>query len=409
MSVRKIVILTTGQPSTNPRMVKEVEALVTNGYQVKVFYSYWAAWAQNYDQSILKQYPGIFKEVGGNPLTAGKVYLLTRVLHKLMRMGASKIPALKKYALARTALALQLAAARERADLYIAHNLGALPAAALAAKKWMASLGFDAEDYHRGEWAKEDPYYKAVCFVEESYIPGCTYVTAASPLISKAYRALFPGLPVTTVNNVFGKRYLQPYRESDNKNLSLFWFSQTVGANRGLEIVVQALNQLHDYNITLCILGDASGAYRSKLMQLSRKPQAITFMQPVSSDKIFSIAAQFDIGLSTEIPCCANREVCLVNKLFSYLLAGNCIVASDTPAQQEFLNTCQGIGMLYKNADAGHLAEVLSKLYNDRPLLNTYKKNALAIAGATLNWEEESKKFLTIIHTVLEEDRKTKL
>jgi len=39
---KKIVIVTTGQLSTNPRMLKEVDALLGQGHQVKVLYSYWA-------------------------------------------------------------------------------------------------------------------------------------------------------------------------------------------------------------------------------------------------------------------------------------------------------------------------------------------------------------------------------
>ncbi len=38
-----------------------------------------------------------------------------------------------------------------KADLYIAHNLGALTAAAMAAQKNNARYSFDAEDFHRAQ------------------------------------------------------------------------------------------------------------------------------------------------------------------------------------------------------------------------------------------------------------------
>ena len=46
------------------------------------------------------------------------------------------------------------AAAAVAADLYIAHNLAALPAARHAARRHRGRLGFDAEDYHRGQFCR---------------------------------------------------------------------------------------------------------------------------------------------------------------------------------------------------------------------------------------------------------------
>jgi hypothetical protein len=82
---RKIVIVTTGQPSTNPRVVKEVEAFIGNGFEVKVFYSYWASWGQVADKAILAKYAGVFKEVGGNPATRRIAYFISRLQHKVIR------------------------------------------------------------------------------------------------------------------------------------------------------------------------------------------------------------------------------------------------------------------------------------------------------------------------------------
>jgi glycosyltransferase involved in cell wall biosynthesis len=398
---RKIVIVTTGQPSTNPRMVKEVEAFIGNGFQVKVFYSYWASWGQVADKAILTKYSGVFKEVGGNPSTSRITYFISRLQYKVIRLLCPVFPFLAQFALARTTLALRKAARREKADLYIAHNLGALPAAAIAAKSNKALLGFDAEDFHRGERAVSDPDYKSCCWVEETYLPRCSYITAAAPLIAQAYEELISGIRLTVINNVFSKKFLQQIATHEENTLKLFWFSQTIGANRGLETVIMALNRLEGSRISVCLLGDCSPVYKEQLTRLANDPSAITFMAPVKSDDIFSIAATFDVGLSTEVPHCLNRDFCLTNKLFSYLLAGNCIVASDTSAQSQFLSQNHAVGVLYRHNDADHLAAQLDKLYKDKSYLSQCRQNAVLLAASTYNWEEESRTLLSIIDHIL--------
>ena len=105
--------------------------------------------------------------------------------------------------------------------------------------------------------------------------------------------------------------------------------------------------------------------------------------------------------VSEEIPYYENRNICLTNKIFTYILAGNCILASDTDAQKDFMNTYRGIGLLYKYNDAEELANQIKRLYHDKAFLKTCKINALALAENSMNWEIESKKLTKIIAGVL--------
>ena len=136
-------------------------------------------------------------------------------------------------------------------------------------------------------------------------------------------------------------------------------------------------------------------------MHLSENPNSIYFIEPVPPDEIFKVASKYDIGLATEIPHTQNREICLTNKLFSYLLAGNCILASDTAAQKLFLEENTGIGLLYKNGEATDIARQIRKLYENPLMVNNCKRKSLELAGTTLNWEIESQKFLKLIENTL--------
>jgi len=252
--MKKIVILTTGQPSTNPRMLKDLDALYKAGYSVKVFYSFWNSWGTAADQQIIQKYPcDVFCLVGGSIVSNKSSYYLSRAIQKLLFQFDKIFFFLSDYIISRTAFLLARKAKNEKADLYIAHNLGALPAAVQAAKKWGAKCGFDAEDYHRGEYLKQDKSYNLARKVEEKYLPQCNYITAASPLIAAAYKKIAL-TNITVINNVFSKSYLQPFRSDDGRGLKLFWFSQTVGPDRGLEFVIKAINKLERFNISLHLM-----------------------------------------------------------------------------------------------------------------------------------------------------------
>ena len=55
-----IVLLSTGQPSTNPCLVKKAIALAASGYRGTVLCSFWLSWAVKIDKkSLLKIHQSI--------------------------------------------------------------------------------------------------------------------------------------------------------------------------------------------------------------------------------------------------------------------------------------------------------------------------------------------------------------
>lgn len=405
---KKIMIVTTGQPAANPRVMKEYESLVKHNYNVKVIYTYAAKWSHDIDQAKFEK--GLLKKddfilAGGTPLTSPVKYFFSRVFFRLckMMMTVAPIRFFRDMAVARPSFALQIVARRHKADLYITHYVGAIPAAASAAKKHNVPFSFDAEDFHRGE----PVYYKSqkehVSRVEDHYLKNAFYISGASPLIADAYARLFPGKNVITLNNVFNRRFIQPQKKMaySTEPLKLFWFSQNIGPNRGLEIIIEAMNIVGS-GLSLHLLGNNKNEeyYRSLLAQ-SNMPDQIHIIPPVMPEEIFKVAARFDIGLASEMPLSVNRNICLTNKIFTYLLAGNCILASDTAAQKALMDTYPQIGMLYKSDNAATLAAHITKFVKDRSLLHQYHINALEIGSKVLNWEIEEKKFIKEVEAAL--------
>lgn len=403
---KSIVLVSTHQPAANPRALKEYETLKALGYKIKYLYSYNTDWSYRIDEKKFKK--GLlarqdFIEVCGNPHSHPVKYFVSRVLHRLFRIFASISPFCKELSTSRSAFALRNATRKIPAHLYIAHYLGALPAAANASAKYKAPLIYDAEDFHRGEESFYGAQMKNVIAIEEKLFPKATLITSASPLITAEYKKYFPLQNIVTIRNVFSRKYQQPLKNSSQQPLKLFWFSQHIGYSRGLEVFIEALNCLPSADISLTIMGNVlSEQYNQKLLALSKQPQKIILKHTAPPEEIFAIAAGYDIGLAGEVPDCYNKEICLSNKIFAYLLAGNCILASDMQGQKEFIDQYPAIGFTYRYNDPKDLALKINRLYYDRVLLKNCQQHASALAGKELNWENEKEKWIPRIKELLD-------
>jgi len=406
-SLKKVLLVTSGQPSLNPRLVKEADALAGAGYNVTVLYAYWNDWGTQHDKPLLvdKKWKAI--RVGGDPEQKTLTYFISRLFNKISKYLILKTGANNYFAdiaIARSSYFLIKEAKKHQADLYIAHNLGALPAAVKAAEFYKKPCGFDAEDFHRQEVNDDvnSSHFKITSYLEDKYLPLVNYLTASSPLIAEKYAKLYKR-PVTTILNVFPKTAGLSIVNNPHQPLKLFWFSQTIGPNRGLETVIKAI-ALSKQKIQLHLFGQLAEGYQQQLLQIAQTvavvDSQIFVYTPIAANKLFNAAAQFDIGLaSEEAEFCLNRNISLTNKIFTYLQSGLAIAASNTIAQSTFVQQYPKTGKIYNGAQ--ELSVILTAYNQNRELLYQTKKEAFEIGQTQLNWENESKKFLNVIDNIL--------
>lgn len=402
---KRAVLVTSGQPALNPRLVKEADALVSAGYQVTVIYQYWNRWGTAADRLLLASRAWTAVCVGGDPEQERALYLCTRIVYKMgrwcaTRFGVSRLTA--KWALGRGSWLLSAKAAAIPADLYIGHNLPALPAVVRAARKWGAVCGFDAEDFHRSESSDDPADFRArlARWTEDKYLEQTDYLTTSAPLISREYRRLYPTTDPVTVRNVFPKTAVSR-EEKPPGPVQLFWFSQTVGPGRGLEEILAVLADFSPGEVCLNILGECSAAPGSQFDELRKAlaiaPEQVHFLAPVPPDQLITLAARFDIGIAAETGVPLNRDICLTNKLFTYLQAGLAVVASDTRAQQDFAGQYPGALSLYPRGNARELSRVL-RAYLEMPhVLRDRQRENKYLADTVLHWEAEQKIFLAAV------------
>lgn len=397
----KVVLMALGQPSTNPRLLKEAVWFSEKGYEVHVLYCFWAKWGYYTDKKIFARYPFIkWVEIGGNPYSRKLIYLYTRVRFKIYRLIASRFPMSLYWAeqsISRCYFELFKSGEAINASLYIAHNLGALPVVGKIASILNKPFVFDAEDFHRGQNATGSFEYIQHSLIENYWMPKAGLITVASPLIANKYKQLL-GLESLLINNVFSKKNAALVNTEISLPVKLFWFSQTIGKERGIEEILTALRKFPTHNFSITIMGDLNSEMenylRSFILEEKKMIVDLKFLSPVEPNKIFEIAANHDIGLALETGSNENNDLICTNKLFTYLLAGNAVLFTSTSAQEYFFNQHSNIGWIYPSGNIDSLCLILEQIITNPIQLSSFKKNAGKLADESYNWEIEQNKLI---------------
>lgn len=298
------------------------------------------------------------------------------------------------------------------ADLYIAHNLQALPVAARAAAATGGLLGFDVEDYHIDEDSGQfsDSFQQRVkTVIMRRRIKMCVYVTATSEAMADILESELSIPRPTVLYNVFPLCYragvLPPDARrvndsggADNRIYTAYWFSHVVALDRGLQDFIKAMPLL-DRRVDLHLRGGIHGDAREQLLTLAADngvAERIHFLPPIHAEDLVCDAAQYDFGLALEQPVSKNRLITVTNKLFTYYLAGNAVVATATPGQREVMDKAEGAGFLYEPGDHRDLAAQINRIFSAGEL-SAMKCRSWEIGETIFNWDVEMPKFLSII------------
>lgn len=403
----RVCLVTTGQPSTNPRLVKEADTLIEAGHDVHVVGAHWTDWAAETDRQLLADRAWTASLVDWRRESAPALFHWSRLRSWAARRAAPMRPAstyLALSSLSRVGPELRRRVGAVGADLYVAHNIGAIPIAYDVGRSRRVPVGFDAEDFHSGQFpaGADDDGVRTTRETERRLLPRCSYVTAASPLIAEAYRDLCGIALPPVILNVFplSDRPADAPRRRSSSRLTLYWFSQTIGPDRGLEDVVRGMGLLGN-DVELHLRGRWHGRYEAELRQVAASSgvaqERIISHEPAPPGEMVRLAAAYDVGLALEPGITPNNDVALSNKIFTYLLAGNAIAATRTRAQAA-LAPDLGIAAAWSNAgDPMSLAAALLPWLEHRQTLDEARDVAWRLGTERFNWDVEKKKWLAVI------------
>jgi glycosyltransferase involved in cell wall biosynthesis len=409
----RICIITSAPICCNPRVVKEADALTAAGFNVRVVASQHVEWVVAWDRELMLSRKWKHDPVrwDGTDFNSKRIRLMTGLRQRSFQVLAKGTPRSKatERAFARLYDTQLAKAITEKADLYIAHNPAALPVAAAAADRFGVSFAFDSEDFHSGEFTageQDSESFRLLSNLEAKYLHRCVYVTVSSEQIADALAERYSIPRPTVIHNVFSwsERTKLDGKIKDRRGeaLSLYWYSQIVGLNRGLQDAIRAVSLLTQ-PVQLHIRGDASSEVKDQLLQLAAECSVtnVFFHSPVPPDELLSRAVEHDIGLALEQPVNINRSITVTNKLFFYLLAGLGLAATNTEGQRAIMQNSPEVGFVYEAGDHRALALELQKLIDSPALLGRRKTAALNAARERWNWEEESRRLVEAVSSAL--------
>lgn len=202
--------------------------------------------------------------------------------------------------------------------------------------------------------------------IERKYILQCDFFTIASPFYRDLYINLYNvTAPFFLVLNVFPEFDSNINEKGDKCNpmsISLYWVSQTIGLDRGLQDIFSVFHEL-DTSFELHLRGNVTRFVKSELIKILKDSSALSrvFFHPFVSQDIFRIRMrEHDIGLALEPGFGLNNEIAVSNKIFDYLSCGLTVVASDTKGHNYVFEHAMDKVVIYERGDADSLLSAIN-------------------------------------------------
>jgi hypothetical protein len=212
------------------------------------------------------------------------------------------------------------------------------------------------------------------------------FVTAAGHGVASYYRDRY-GVDPLVIDNVFalGARPLP----RDRRTLSLYWFSQTIGPRRGLDLLIDSLGRAA-VPVKLALRGRTDARFASALVARAAGVAPLVDLHiepPADPDQMVEIAARYDVGVSLEDQTIPHRALCTPNKLFVYLAGGLAVAASPTPGQQPILATAGGAVVPIDGSDTSRFEAAVRLWSRDRSAIDAARLAAWDAAAARWRWD----------------------
>ncbi len=399
---KRIALLTAGHLSSCPRLIKEAELLSQNGYAISIVYLNSIPRIAKLDSYFVDQHKNWeFHEVKWDNSFETFISRFYFRFFNLCGISSKYIQSTSKKLIDKVV--------NIKADLYIAHHPSVLVAASMAASKYKSKYAYDIEDafpfVEDGSYM-DNPDFN-IQYLERKYINDTCYTSTASPLYAEVYMQLYK-LKKSPINllNVFNIN-TTPVEYSDRKDLqkvSFYWYSQTVGLNRGLQDLFMAVNRLRENSFELHIRGMCTNEVKQTLMNLldsDMHKSNIFFHDSVSMAELSQRNKEHDLGFALETSTSLNRDLCISNKIFDYLCAGLMIVASNTSGHKYITSELGEHCIAYNEKDVDALTKALQFFVDNKALIANAKSKSLELAKKKYNWVIQSAQYLNMINNEL--------
>ena len=403
---RTVLILIVGHLASAPRAQKEARALRTAGARVLVRGNWSNADLVAEDQALARELDVDFAAV--TDLRRGTGRLADRWRQRLAR-EANRLGLVTGRALGPGAPELLREARRIRADLTMVHSEPGLWVGRKLLEQGFR-VGVDFEDWFSRDQLPSDrnaSVRHALDVLERHMLAHahCCLATTAAMSSALADHAGVGRTP-TVVRNCFpaldvGDSAHGPRDPVQPGATAFYWFSQTIGPGRGLEVLAGALPLLRgEWQLTLrgSIAGHRPWFERTFPAALRHR---ITCLDPVPNSELAMRTRSHQVGLALEVPYCPNKDLTASNKIHEYLRAGLAVIATRTRGQEEVMQASGGAGVLVEPGDSKALAAAMQRMLDDTGHLQACRAAASEAGRTVWDWSRQQPVLLAALARAL--------
>ncbi|MEO0559478.1 MAG: glycosyltransferase, partial [Bacteroidota bacterium] len=393
----RISIVTGAHLCRNPRVVKEATALAEAGHDVTVLGPATDETLTQTDAALTDRARWSHRYVVDIRPQAG----LSGTVHRVRRRLAVEAKRQLNRDLASSigyGMGTLLTAARnENADLTIGHQeVGTWVCAQLANEGF--KIGVDVEDwYSRHPHPSEYRHHPIALLetVERQALRHAAYAVTTSHALANGLAEAYGVPPLDVVYNAFpwAERASlgdTPRDRPDQSLRSLHWVSQTIGPNRGLDDLFDALRQVRT-PVQVHLRGHLPAAHEPWLHSVfPSESHRLHVHDLIPPGELLARIAEHDIGIALEISEIQSRDLTVTNKILHYLLGGLAVIASRTSGQAEIASHAPDAVTLVDHGDVSALASAIDAWATDESALTRAQSAALDAARRTFSWEKQA-------------------
>lgn len=277
----------------------------------------------------------------------------------------------------------------QKHTLLLSNDLDTLLPNFIASKLKKSVLIYDSHElFPEAPELQSRPFVKSIWEnLERFLLPKLQHSYTVCRSIADHYQKQY-GLKMEVVRNVpFHK-----VKTEQDKKQKLLIYQGAINPGRGLELAIESLLYLKDYN--LLIIGDGQGL--NELVELAKVNEVqhqVEFVGRIPFEKLDKYTRQATVGLILEEPIGKSFEYALPNKLFDYIHAELPFIASDLIEVKRIVET-YGIGEILHERTPQSLAKHIRKI----SAINSEKYQK---AKEQLCWEKEQKVLRNLINPLL--------
>jgi hypothetical protein len=391
--------------ATTPRAFRAVRTLLENGYSVIVVSNVRIKHAVGTDEALISTLPkGSNFQIQklewrfNNPAV-----ILSKIFHKISKFLFGNLgfngSLVTSFAMDYT-IDRQLNAARNiRAKVYVGHRPATLPIVHYLSEKYHAASWFDIEDEHFIESVSEKENRLVKEIITNNPVK---YYTNASRLVGESFCKhlnFSSNRSIEILNSPTVKIPESTIQVHPTAVLSFVWFSQSVTFGRGLEEFFDAL-KIAAIPAHIYLVGQVFPEFKEWLIQRKLSHVEIEFLGFIPEEEIINVCLKSDIGLALERDDVdESRNLTITNKILTYAVCGNFILASRTNGQMDFMERLPECGMV-TTLKMKALADVLLTLHFEKASL---RENAVPRlqAAKDFRWDNQEKVLLEFVKTIV--------